>query len=405
MGIDFAAPYACLTRGFLEETRLFGLYVPQVFTHEQCTIIKREFKRYMDDGFILWPKSLDMNVFIEILGKLHNKIEYTVEKGKVKGTSQTINMLDVKVVLHDNKKVETEIFYKATNNHHYLEYDSFHPDHTRNNIPYNLAKRVIVFTSDSSKEIKELQKLRKWLTESNYPKRVIDKAFKNARLQGPAPNPKQKKEVIPLVTLHCNNLTNRNIVKQANTLLEHCVDKETKERFQNKRVVLALKQPPNLIRQLTNAKFDSQNTSRKERGLYKCGRSNCKICNLYIIECTAFETASGTLWEIPTYITCQSKKVIYFQKCSTCNVVSNIGKTVDFRSRMNNHISACRLGGSTDIFDNHVHACNKEKQEPFFQLRVLMELNDVNKLLVYENYFHRNGHDTINRTVVKGRKF
>ena len=63
---------------------------------------------------------------------------------------------------------------------------------------------------------------------------------------------------------------------------------------------------------------------------------------------------------------------------------------------MNNHISACRLGTSTDKFDNHVHNCNDNKKEPYFKLMILMEVNDINKLLTYEKSFHQKGYDTIN---------
>ena len=80
MGVDFAGAYACLTIGYLEETRMFNLYLPQQFTSEQIVIIKQTFKRYMDDGFLLWPTALDIQIFISILGKLHPDIKYTIER-------------------------------------------------------------------------------------------------------------------------------------------------------------------------------------------------------------------------------------------------------------------------------------------------------------------------------------
>ena len=39
--------------------------------------------------------------------------------------------------------VKTDIYYKPTNTHDYLPYDSAHPDYTKNNILYNLAKRIL----------------------------------------------------------------------------------------------------------------------------------------------------------------------------------------------------------------------------------------------------------------------
>ena len=364
MGVDFAAPYACLTIGYLEESRLFGIYAPQAFSNEQLSIIKKSFKGYMDDGFILWPSVLNIDILIDILGRLHENIKYTVEKGKIQGSTQTINMLDVKVILHDNTRVETEIYYKATNNHHYLEYDSFHPTHVKNNIPYNLAKRIIVFTSDPAKVEIELSKLKKWLIEVKYPTEVINKAFHNAKLQGPAPDPRNKKKSIPLISTHSSNFTNKSIVKQANRLLANCPDKETRSCFKDKRVIMATRQPPNLLRQLTSAKFGGNDIAPK--GIYKCSNNNCKICRMYLKECKSFQTANDTTWHVQSHITCNSKLVIYYQVCSFFNKVSNIGKTNNLRLRINNHISACRSGNSTDKFDNHVHACSNEthRKEP-----------------------------------------
>ena len=47
------------------------------------------------------------------------------------------------------------------NTHDYLPYDSAHPDHAKHNIPYNPAKRIIVFASTPEKVI--------ILKEFNYP--------------------------------------------------------------------------------------------------------------------------------------------------------------------------------------------------------------------------------------------
>ena len=61
------------------------------------------------------------------------------------------------------------------------------------------------------------------------------------------------------------------------------------------------------------------------------------------------------------------------------------------------HITSCRNGNTSDKFDNHVHSCKNDDVEPYFKLYVLLEVNNINKLLVYEDYFHKQGMDTINR--------
>ena len=107
-------------------------------------LIRAAFKRYVDDGFLFWPTHLSINVFIELLGMSDPSIRYTVEKGIVLVKQQRINFLSVRVILHDGRIIETELYYKPTNNHHYLEYESFHARHVRDNIPYNFFKKIIV---------------------------------------------------------------------------------------------------------------------------------------------------------------------------------------------------------------------------------------------------------------------
>ena len=61
-----------------------------------------------------------------------------------------LDFLDITIILYQSGKIDTDIFYKNTNNHDYLNYENHHPNHTKRNIPYNLAKRIIVFCSNDS---------------------------------------------------------------------------------------------------------------------------------------------------------------------------------------------------------------------------------------------------------------
>ena len=83
-------------------------------------------------------------------------------------------------------------------------------------------------------------------------------------------------------------------------------------------------------------------------------------------------TLNGFEWNIQHHINCSSKNVLYFLRCIPCNFkVTYTGKTNNFRSKMNNHISACRHGNSTDRFDNHVFECKRLTNygnEPYFQI-------------------------------------
>ena len=90
-----------------------------------------------------------------------------------------------------------------------------------------MAKRIIVFTSDPEKTESHLTQLKEWLLACNYPKNIIEKGIKNAKLQGPAPDPTKKKKGLPLVTTFYSN-----IVRQANLLLaDSCTNNRIKEVF------------------------------------------------------------------------------------------------------------------------------------------------------------------------------
>ena len=78
----------------------------------------------MDVSFIFWSKRLDFNSCSICLHNLHPAIKYTFGKTKVivenSESCQVINFLDVSVIVHFDRAIETYIYYKDTNSHDYL---------------------------------------------------------------------------------------------------------------------------------------------------------------------------------------------------------------------------------------------------------------------------------------------
>ena len=62
---------------------------------------------------------------------MHPSIKFTFEKQEIiyenEKKLQVLNFLDVKIILHEDNSVETDIYYKSTNTHDYLPYDSARP--------------------------------------------------------------------------------------------------------------------------------------------------------------------------------------------------------------------------------------------------------------------------------------
>ena len=294
MGTIFAPPYACLTVGYLEETKLYP-ELQNYFNANLCKLIISLYFRFMDDGIIFLPKEIDIKTFENILQGLHPDIKFTLEEADSVSLRnllyQMLAFLDINVILHETGKLETDVYYKPTNNHDYLDYHSQHASHVKDNIPFNLAKRIIVFCSNPETERYRLCELEQWLINCNYPVPIIKKAFKNARLQGPAPN-KTNSNVLPFVTTNFCNFDSKNISQISSSLFQSSSNADVNSVFKDCRTVLALKQPPNLLRQLTKASFSSNpNANRREKlepGLFKCSNNRCKLCKLYIQECKTF---------------------------------------------------------------------------------------------------------------------
>ena len=334
---------------------------------------------------------------------MHPAIQFTITKPtttKVKSTVMTyINFLSLKIYVTNLGEVRTDIFYKDTNTHDYLNYDSHHPEHVKINIPFVLAKTIIVFTSDCEKMEENLADLENWLRDCGYPMGIIRKGIHNARIQGPAPAPENKK-TIPLITTFYSNLDCGNIMDVTKSLIKNSKNQQIQEAFKDVNFIHARRQPPNILRQITSACFVEKNRARNP-GIITCTRSNCKICRVYLQKCTSFTTSNGTEWQIKCEITCRSKNVVYYQVCNFCNVEAYIGKTDDLKERTNNHISCTRHRAGTGVFDHHVHDCAKNQNipfvEPYFKLFVFMALTDYNGLRGHERRLHLQGHDTINK--------
>jgi hypothetical protein len=308
--------------------------------------------------------------------------------------------LSIKVLVDPTGVIEFDVSYKETNAHDYLAFDSHHPEHTKNNIPYVLAKRIIVMSTKQSWVERNLRDLKQYLLDRKYPADVIDKGIHNASLQGPAP-PKSSNKVLPLITPFLGNLDVSNIVGVTRDLLQASSNERLSQAFKDTKIVQCYTQTPNLLKTLSSSRFATTTPDEiSVKGVFHCTNKRCLICTKnYLQECESFVTSNGTIWRTKCHITCNSLNVIYFLKCNCCHEVTKLGKTDNLRDRTNNHITGCRKGKGTDVFDNHVFDCFRSKglppSEPFFLLFCLMACNDYHKLLNIERNLHLKGHDTV----------
>ena len=154
---------------------------------------------------------------------MHPALRYTVENPELVTDGdllvQRLVFLSLILFLSERGNIWTDVFYKETNTHDYLNYSSHHPDHVKKNIPFVLAKRIIVFTTLEKSVTKNLRDLRKWLEKCGYPQNIVDKGIHNAMIQGPAPL--DTKEVIPLISTYYSNYSNKLVVDVTKQLIKN----------------------------------------------------------------------------------------------------------------------------------------------------------------------------------------
>ena len=121
---------------------------------------------------------------------------------------------------------------------------SAHQDHSKDNVPYILYKHIIAFVSNEEKTEHRLNKLKNWLKSCKYHENVIDRAFRNARLQGAVPL-KTHSNIVRFVTTYYDNVNNNEKAKKIRRKFNDIQSDHLKYVFKNSNLVLAQKQLKN----------------------------------------------------------------------------------------------------------------------------------------------------------------
>ena len=328
MGTKFAPIYSTLSIGYLE-VKLYEK-VTQVFGDEFGLYFISNWKRFLDDCFVPWTKSVgDLQTLHDILNNLHRDINFTLQFSK---TEQSF--LDVLVKNLDGK-IETDIYYKDTDSKQYLLFHSCHPRHTKVNIPYNLAHRLRTIVSEENVLQRRMQELETFLRKQNYPAKIVEKGLQKAMsldknlLRTVAT--KDKEHIVPYVSTY--NPRDPEIFKAITENMPILQEDETmREILSNYKIIRSKRQPYNLKRLLTKAKFTPNNTCEVK----KCTQPRCGLC-IHLLERNTFKFNCGVNFKVHEDMTCEVKNVIYVMKCRGCGE-EYIGETGNFlRKRVTVH--------------------------------------------------------------------
>ena len=366
MGTKMAPTYAILVLAYLEEKLYMKLNNEKGVDFSD--FIRKNFLRYIDDCFIVWPHSKgDIKEFETELNNIHPKFKFTKETNV-----KEIPFLDI-LVYFQNQQLLTTIHYKATDSHQYLPFNSCHPRHTKVSIPYAQARRLCTIIDDISLRDKRLEEMKEFFLARGYPLGLINDGIKKA-ISIPQQTlrqvqPKSQKDVLPFVFTH--NPRNPNLtplVKSTLNILKQ--DPHMNDVLQSTTFVPSRRQPPNLGRLLTRAKFTNKVV---DGGSFKCNDPRCANCK-YINETKVLRiTSTGKTFEIKPRLTCKSSNILYAITCNGCNqqyvgMTSNtLAKRFTIHRQQMNNPQYRKIGVS-----KHLYECSSKSIKftvtPFFKI-------------------------------------
>ena len=384
-GTTVAPTYANLVMAYLE-VKLYNL-VRQKYGDFIYKYVINNWKRFLDDGFIIWKTSFgEVGGFIDILNSLDKNIQFTYECSE-----QSVSFLNL-FIYKENGKIKTDIFYKDTDSHDYLPFNSCHPRHTKKNIPFTLSRMICSIVTDPSRRDFRLLELESWLLKAGYPIGLIKSAankFKNVEPSTLWEKVVHENEDL-LVFVQTNNPKNPKIY---NELLKNINFLKSTVKygsaFNRVKVIKSERQCSNLKSLLVHSIIAKNKTPF---GTKKCCKKKCGTCK-YLIETqtTNFHRSNKfKTFKIRKRFECSSRNLIYKITCNGC-LEYYIGMTKKLRSRVSGH--KCSLFNSTyrlQKLHKHIHECAKNKCIPFSIVPFFKCKRDTNIVrLATESYFIR----------------
>ena len=116
-----------------------------------------------------------MDDFIQYLNNCHPSIKFTAEI-----SDSEVNFLDTTVHLDPDGSIWSDLYSKPTDSHKYLRFESSHPRHCMQGLPYSQFLRVRRICSREEDFVRHCENLRTHFIRRGYPTRLLDSAIARA---------------------------------------------------------------------------------------------------------------------------------------------------------------------------------------------------------------------------------
>ena len=398
MGTKCAPVYATLVVAFLE-VKLYQKFEAR-FGEEHRKKFENEWLRYLDDCFIYWDTTLcHEDQLHEILNDLHPSIKFTMESSPNK-----MNFLDVQLLIL-NDKVITDIYYKPTDTQNYVPFKSSHPKHTLKNIPYNLARRLCTIVDERSTLNKRLEQLTSTLIHLGYPLTLINQGIIKAKnipqetLRSNTPKDTTDNLLTFVSTYNPRNPDMFSVIRESISILNASpkMDKAMKEI----KLIPSRRQPENLKRILTRAKFATNYGTSNEPKVSQCKDPRCQTCKEILVgsQVEIGSKDNKAIFNIKTKMNCGVRDFLYVLTCNACkeNYIGESGDTLRHRAAVHRNQIIQAQYRKLNV-SNHVYNCAKNISPmfticPFYKLQNQDETFRKEK----EEYFIQKFKPSLNR--------
>ena len=292
-------------------------------------------KRFIDDVLMLFKgNKQDCESLVSWL----NSLIPGVVKFKFDFSFQQVEFLDLRTSI-ENGKLKTNLYVKETNKQNFLDFNSNHPQHCKNSIPYSQALRVIERCTSPQDRDSHLSNLKSKFEDRKYPEDLVckqfDRALKKERNdiihQGRRKKKRTDDKVRLIITHNQSNPPVHLWVRQCKSLL---VRNEKAKNIGN-RIQIGNRQPKNL-QQLVGGDKGGPRDIPPDAGCVKC--NHCKVACPKLVESKSFvSTNTKKRYKIKQRIDCDSDFVIYLVTCKKCQG-QYVGKSkTKFKLRHSNH--------------------------------------------------------------------
>ena len=356
MGTRVAPSYANTFMGWFEDKF--------VYTHDPAPLV---WKRFIDDIFIIWTNGIEsLNTFFEYLNNCLPSIKFEMDQSITQ-----IHFLDVTVSIDEQHNIQTDLYTKPTDSHNYLNYNSAHPRHCRDGIPYSQFLRLKRICSKEETFTHQCREMSKNFIKADYPPIVISDAFARVfhsdrhTLLNPhldeEKDDKEEDKTFLITTFHpnfkeCDKIIERNwdlLDKSSSTrpLLKLNLIKG-KRRAKNLRDILVRAILPR-IRE-TNDRQKQHVVKAKQQ---PCNKAYCQYCQLINKSGIIRSIVTNKDYNTRSKVTCRSNNIVC---CLCCNICGKhyVGQTKrPLVERLREHIRNIKQ-------DNPIHIIGRHFNEP-----------------------------------------